>query len=148
MTESPVSLQVADLNTFTRSLSRQLGETRSSYLTLMNIIARAGGFRNIQHMRASSSARGGWKGITLASLLTLAPWSAGYTGSTRWPGYVTGGKGRGANFGALGRVGDTACQRDTEGTRDERDAHARAQLPRPCHPSANDDLVRSSHAAD
>jgi len=56
MTKTPVPLRVSDMTVFTRSLSQQLGETSPSHLTLMNIVARAAGFQNVQHMRAASAA--------------------------------------------------------------------------------------------
>lgn len=57
MTKTPFSLNVDDLTGFTRALSRQLGETSPSHLTLMNMLARAAGFQNLQHMRAANAAR-------------------------------------------------------------------------------------------
>ncbi|MEP4198762.1 MAG: DUF2087 domain-containing protein [Aliishimia sp.] len=56
MTKTPVPLRVNDMTVFTRSLSQQLGETSPSHLKLMNIVARAAGFQNVQHMRAASAA--------------------------------------------------------------------------------------------
>ncbi len=52
MTNIPPPLNTPDLGQFTRALSRQLGETAPSHLTLMNMLARAAGFQNVQHMRA------------------------------------------------------------------------------------------------
>ena len=56
MTKFPVSLQVANLSAFTRSLAKQLGSTSPSHLTLMNMIARAAGYTNVQHLRSSAAA--------------------------------------------------------------------------------------------
>jgi hypothetical protein len=56
MTRETLPLPVADLSAFTRHLSRQLAEAAPSHLTLMNMLARAGGFRNLQHLRAAQSA--------------------------------------------------------------------------------------------
>lgn len=56
MTKTPVPLRVDDITDFTRALSRQLGETSPSHLTLMNMVARAAGFQNMQHMRATTAA--------------------------------------------------------------------------------------------
>ncbi len=56
MTKTPVRLHVDDMTTFTRALSRQLGDVSPSHLTLMNMVARAAGFQNVQHMRAASAA--------------------------------------------------------------------------------------------
>lgn len=56
MTKTPVPLRVNDITDFTRVLSRQLGETSPSHLTLMNMVARAAGFQNMQHIRAANAA--------------------------------------------------------------------------------------------
>ncbi|KIC41023.1 hypothetical protein RA28_21015 [Ruegeria sp. ANG-S4] len=53
MTKKPIPLRVEDVAVFARSLARQLGDTSPSHLKLMNMVARAAGFQNIQHMRAS-----------------------------------------------------------------------------------------------
>ncbi len=57
MTKTPVYLNVDDLTGFARALRRQLGETSPSHLTLMNMLARAAGFQNLQHMRTVNAAR-------------------------------------------------------------------------------------------
>ncbi len=57
MTKTPVSLHVDDLTGFARSLSRQLGEGSPSHLTLMNMLSRAAGYQNLQHMRTASAAK-------------------------------------------------------------------------------------------
>ncbi|MCH2076780.1 MAG: DUF2087 domain-containing protein [Rhodobacteraceae bacterium] len=56
MTRTPLPLYAADLTTFSRALARQLGEEAPSHLTLMNMLARAAGFENIQHMRSAQAA--------------------------------------------------------------------------------------------
>lgn len=58
MTRDTLPLPVADLSAFARALSRQLtaAEGAPSHLALMNMLARAGGFRNVQHLRAAQSA--------------------------------------------------------------------------------------------
>ena len=56
MSKTPLSLRVNDMTNFTRALSRQLGETAPSHLKLMNMVARAAGFQNVQHMRSASAA--------------------------------------------------------------------------------------------
>jgi hypothetical protein len=56
MTKPPIPLIAKDLAQFTRALARQLGESAPSHLTLMNMLARAAGFQNVQHMRAASDA--------------------------------------------------------------------------------------------
>lgn len=56
MTKAPIPLRVDDMTHFARSLAKQLGETSPSHLTLMNMVARAAGFQNVQHMRSVSAA--------------------------------------------------------------------------------------------
>ncbi len=56
MSKIPLPLRVDDMTRFTRALSQQLGETSPSHLTLMNMVARAAGFQNVQHMRSASAA--------------------------------------------------------------------------------------------
>jgi hypothetical protein len=61
MTRIPLSLPVADLSAFARALHRELPAV-PGHLSLMNMLARAAGFRNLQHLRASAKA-----GATLAA---------------------------------------------------------------------------------
>lgn len=56
MTKSSLSLHADDMTGFVRALSRQLGDTSPSHLKLMNMVARAAGFQNVQHMRSAHSA--------------------------------------------------------------------------------------------
>lgn len=51
-----VSLTVTDLSSFTKALRRELAEQaeRPGHLALMNIIARAAGYQNLQHLRSTS----------------------------------------------------------------------------------------------
>ncbi len=57
MTRDLIALPVADLSAFTRALSRQLAEdARPPHQSLMNMLARAAGFRNLQHLQAAHSA--------------------------------------------------------------------------------------------
>lgn len=56
MTKSPIPLIAKDLAQFTRALARQLGEATPAHLSLMNMLARAAGFQNVQHMRALAEA--------------------------------------------------------------------------------------------
>ncbi|MBL9049601.1 MAG: DUF2087 domain-containing protein [Tabrizicola sp.] len=58
MTRETLPLPVADLSAFARQLRRTWPEEAPSHLTLMNLLARASGFRNIQHLRASALAEG------------------------------------------------------------------------------------------
>lgn len=56
MTKDSLILPVADLSSFTRALARQLPSEAPSHLALMNMLARAAGFRNLQHLRAAQTA--------------------------------------------------------------------------------------------
>lgn len=56
MPKTPLPLQADDLTPFARRLSRQLGEASPSHLTLMNMLARAAGYENVQHMRTAHAA--------------------------------------------------------------------------------------------
>lgn len=58
MTRDTIPLPVADLSAFSRALARQLTEAAApaAHQSLMNMLARAGGFRNLQHLRASAQA--------------------------------------------------------------------------------------------
>ena len=55
MTRTPLALAIEDLSTFTRTLHGDL-PTPPGHLSLMNMLARAAGFRNLQHLRASAKA--------------------------------------------------------------------------------------------
>ncbi|UWR48061.1 DUF2087 domain-containing protein [Phaeobacter inhibens] len=68
MTRKSLPLQVDDLSHFSRALARQLGEASPPHLTLMNMLARAAGFQNLQHQRAVQAAAG-----RLAQVKTAAP---------------------------------------------------------------------------
>lgn len=57
MTKTPIPLRADDLTIFTRALSRELGEESPSHLTLMNMVSRAVGFQNVQHMRSTAAAQ-------------------------------------------------------------------------------------------
>lgn len=54
MTKPLISFHTADLAGFTRALARQLGTQGPSHVTLMNMLARAADFQNVQHLRAVS----------------------------------------------------------------------------------------------
>ena len=57
MTRDLIPLPVADLSAFTRALSRQMSaDSKPTHQTLMNMLARAAGFRNLQHLHAAQSA--------------------------------------------------------------------------------------------
>lgn len=59
MPRDPIPLTAPDISVFARSLSRQLAAQPSapSHLGLMNVLARAAGFRNYQHLKADHAAR-------------------------------------------------------------------------------------------
>jgi hypothetical protein len=58
MTRTALSLQVDDLSQFARSLHKQLVDQTETpgHLALMNMLARAAGWKNHQHLRASTNA--------------------------------------------------------------------------------------------
>lgn len=56
MAKIPLPLRADDLTMFARALSRQLGDSSPSHLSLMNMVARAAGYQNVQHMRATRAA--------------------------------------------------------------------------------------------
>ena len=56
MAKIPVPLRVDDMTIFTRALAQQLGDASPPHLTLMNMVARAAGFQNIQHQSAVFAA--------------------------------------------------------------------------------------------
>ncbi|MCF4098840.1 DUF2087 domain-containing protein [Maritalea mediterranea] len=55
MIKQSIPLYAADISQFSRSLAKQLSQDVAvpSHLSLMNMLARAAGFRNFQHMRAA-----------------------------------------------------------------------------------------------
>ena len=59
MTRELISFDVADLSAFARSLRKDLSAAPAlpGHLALMNMVARAAGFQNVQHLRAGQSAR-------------------------------------------------------------------------------------------
>ncbi|MBZ4690936.1 MAG: hypothetical protein JG765_2187 [Cereibacter sp.] len=61
MPRQPVPLFIADLSSFSRALSAGLraAEGPPSHLALMNMLARAAGYRNFQHLRAEPQSEPG-----------------------------------------------------------------------------------------
>ncbi|MCV6823885.1 MULTISPECIES: DUF2087 domain-containing protein [Halocynthiibacter] len=59
MSNAPIPLAVADISKLTRAISKQLkdNEETPSHLSMMNIVARAAGFRNYQHLKAAQTAQ-------------------------------------------------------------------------------------------
>jgi len=59
MSKDPIGLAVADISDFARRLAPQLKNHTDgpSHLSLLNMLARAAGYRNYQHLRASRSAQ-------------------------------------------------------------------------------------------
>ncbi|WP_417257608.1 DUF2087 domain-containing protein [Celeribacter sp.] len=52
MTREPISLTLPDVSAFARALKSDLGPDAPPHQTLLNAIARAGGYRNFQHLHA------------------------------------------------------------------------------------------------
>lgn len=59
MSRQAISFEIEDLSAFARTLGRQLQGAKEtpSHLSLLNMLARAGGYRNFQHLRAEGAAR-------------------------------------------------------------------------------------------
>ncbi len=55
MTREAISLTLPDVSAFARTLKTDLGETSPGHQSLLNAIARAGGYRNFQHLKATQS---------------------------------------------------------------------------------------------
>ncbi|MCU0828486.1 MAG: DUF2087 domain-containing protein [Tabrizicola sp.] len=58
MSRDSLPLSVADLTLFARNLRRDWPAAPPNHLTLLNLLARAGGYRNFQHLRANALAAG------------------------------------------------------------------------------------------
>ena len=60
MSRQAIPLFAEDISVFARTLTRQLenSDAPPSHLSLMNMLARAAGFRNFQHLRAAHGAAG------------------------------------------------------------------------------------------
>ncbi len=57
MTRTPLPLAIDDLSTFARALHRELQSPEPlGHVSLLNRLSRAAGFRNLQHLRASTKA--------------------------------------------------------------------------------------------
>lgn len=59
MTRTPIPLFTPDLSAFARQTAAQLARspTPPGHVEMLNILARAAGFRNFQHLRAAETAR-------------------------------------------------------------------------------------------
>lgn len=59
MPKDPIPLSTADISAFARTLTRQLAsaQTLPGHVEMLNHLARAGGFRNYQHLRAAHAAK-------------------------------------------------------------------------------------------
>lgn len=58
MSKAALPFCVADISTFAKSLRRQIDglETSPGHVEMLNLLAKAGGFRNFQHFRAQQQA--------------------------------------------------------------------------------------------
>ncbi len=52
MTRETISITLPDLSAFARGLRAEMGEGAPGHQRLLNMLARAGGYRNYQHLRA------------------------------------------------------------------------------------------------
>ncbi len=59
MSRTALSLQIADLSGFARSLRKQLAERADppGHLEMLNLLSRSAGFRNFQHFKSAFEAR-------------------------------------------------------------------------------------------
>ncbi|MEM9200431.1 MAG: DUF2087 domain-containing protein [Actinomycetota bacterium] len=57
MSRETVPLPIDDLSRFARRLGTELGDTAPTHLTLLNMLAKAAGYRNYQHLRADAQAK-------------------------------------------------------------------------------------------
>ena len=55
MSRDPIALTLTDVSSFARALGAELGDAAPGHQSLLNLIARAGGYRNFQHLRATQS---------------------------------------------------------------------------------------------
>ena len=55
MTNIPIPLSIPDLSAFAKALAAEL-PAKPGHLSLLNMLARSAGFRNLQHLRASAKA--------------------------------------------------------------------------------------------
>ncbi|MEW6121143.1 MAG: DUF2087 domain-containing protein [Pseudomonadota bacterium] len=60
MSRTTLSFETKDLSAFARALGRELARAEGTpgHLALLNMLARAGGFRNYQHLRQDAEAHG------------------------------------------------------------------------------------------
>ena len=58
MSKQSIPLVVEDISPFVRALARQISDVEKtpSHLSLINMVSRAAGFRNFQHMRSAHAA--------------------------------------------------------------------------------------------
>ncbi|WP_293576132.1 DUF2087 domain-containing protein [Phaeobacter sp.] len=56
MTRLTLPLHIEDVSRFSKTLAEQLGQQSPGHLRLLNMIARAAGFQNHQHLRAHQTA--------------------------------------------------------------------------------------------
>ncbi|MBU1248706.1 MAG: DUF2087 domain-containing protein [Proteobacteria bacterium] len=70
MSKTPLSFYVSEISVFARTLRRQLDglERLPSHLEMLNLLTKAGGYRNFQHFRAQQEAQ-----RTLSSVKSPAP---------------------------------------------------------------------------
>ncbi|BDQ34828.1 DUF2087 domain-containing protein [Pseudodesulfovibrio portus] len=60
MSRKPFSIHVGDVSALARSLRRRMGEQERvpSHVEMLNLLAKAGGYRNFQHLKAEQDAPG------------------------------------------------------------------------------------------
>jgi len=75
MPRTPLPLHVDDLSSFAKALRRQLDglETPPTHLELLNLLCKAGGYRNFQHFRAETPGSPGLAAAPAPAPIPVAP---------------------------------------------------------------------------
>ncbi|PWJ19138.1 DUF2087 domain-containing protein [Jannaschia seohaensis] len=84
MTREAIPLVVDDLSAFTRTLRADLA-LEASHQTVLNALARAGGFRNFQHLKALRQAPDAEAPPDLSAVRKAAAWFDTAGRFTGWP---------------------------------------------------------------
>ncbi len=85
MTRDSISLTVPDISAFARGLKAEMGEGAPGHQSLLNHIARAGGYRNYQHLKAIHSPVHVPEPVDGKSLGRALSWFDDVGRMTNWP---------------------------------------------------------------
>lgn len=83
MTRDTIALTLPDLSAFARGLRAELGDAAPGHQSLLNLLARAGGYRNYQHLRATQA--GPVAPVDGAALSRALRWFDDQGRLTAWP---------------------------------------------------------------